>query len=171
MFEGFTLLLSAYLLTWPAFIGLLILGIFFEHAGARGWAVFTGIVTMLVSYFFFDVGLETIAYCAIAYVAVGVVWSFWRYKVFVDESVAKIKESGASGHRKGLMIETIAPHRNLDTITAWIIIWPFSAVENILGDIITMVQALVSDVFKGVYHKIYTNRVQGMLDEVSEKPE
>lgn len=168
MFETIFIFLSgmatAYLLTWPALIALLVLGIFFEHNGARGWAVFTGIVAMAVSFFFFAVPLETLVVYAVGYIAVGLVWSFWRYKRYVEVEAAKIREMSANAERKADYAKRLAPNNNLDTITAWILIWPFSAIENVLGDLINAVQALVTKVFKGVYHRIYTSLVGDLLE-------
>ena len=69
MFETLFVFLSgmatAYLLTWPALIVLLVLGILFEHNGARGWAVFTGLVAIATSYFFFAVPFETMIVYAV----------------------------------------------------------------------------------------------------------
>lgn len=165
MFEAIGLFFAAYLLTWPALIAVLLIGIIFEHKGARGWAVFTGIVAMAISYFFFEVSLETIGICAVAYLVIGVIWSFWRYNVHVADSVKYIRglsPSKWSEEYRRTTIENLAPTKNLDRITAWIIIWPFSAVENVLGDIISAIQVLVTKVFKGVYHKIYLSHVQGI---------
>lgn len=166
MFEFIGLMLSTYLLTWTGLIALLVVGIVFEHRGDRACAVFTGLVTMVVSYLFFDIPLETIMYASIGYLLIGVVWSFWRYRVLVDYVVAQIKAlpKNANEHIRERMIERLAPTENLDKITAWIIIWPFSAIENILGDVIKMVQVLVTDVFKGVYHKIYKSRIDALLE-------
>lgn len=165
MFEATGLFIAAYLFTWPALVALLLIGIVFEHKGARGWAVFTGIVAMLVSYCYFDVTLETIVYYAIAYLLVGIGWSFWRYNVYVKETVAYIKSMSSkafSADWRQTQVDNLAPTKNLDRITAWIIIWPFSAVESIAGDIINAIQALVTKVFKGVYHKIYLSHVKSI---------
>jgi hypothetical protein len=50
----------------------------------------------------------------------------------------------------------------LPTITAWITIWPFSLVENFVGDIINFIQDLVQKVFRGIYHKIYDSAVAAL---------
>lgn len=166
MFESAVLFLTATLLSWPALLGILILGIVFEHKGARGWAVFTGVVAMAVSYFYFQVTLAEILYWAIAYVVIGLVWSFWRYNVHAKETVAWIKtlqvpDKFSEVYRQ-TQIDNLAPSKNLDRITAWIIIWPFSAIENILGDIINAIQALVTKVFKSVYSRIYLSHVKSL---------
>lgn len=145
--------LAGLLLTWPAFIALIFLGILFEHNGARGWAVFAALALAAVSYFFFHVGLMTIAISAGAYLVIGVVWSFWRYKRHASDVVEKFKD--AMQRDKEIAIAKLHPKAMLSTITAWIVIWPFSAVENVVGDLITGLQALVSKIFRGVYHRIY----------------
>jgi len=156
-------LATAYLLTWPGLIALFILGILFEHNGARGWAVFTGIVSIAVGYFFFAVPLADLAIYAVGYVLVGLVWSFWRYKRFVETEVASIKERISNPETRRTRAEDLHPTKNLDTITAWILIWPFSAVESVVGDVINVIQTLVQKVFKGVYHKIYTSATADLI--------
>jgi len=141
------------LLTWPAFIALILLGILFEHNGARSWAVFSALVLAAVSYFFFHVALMSIVIGAAVYLAIGVVWSFWRYKRHAADVVEKFKY--AAKQDKDEALRRLHPKAMLSTITAWIVIWPFSAVENIVGDLITAIQTLVSKIFRGVYHRIY----------------
>ena len=121
---------------------------------------------MAVSYFYFDVSLRTILYAAAGYLAVGLVWSFWRYNVYAKETVEWIKtlqvpDKFSVSYRQS-HIDNLAPSKNLDRITAWIIIWPFSLVECVLGDIINAIQSLVTKVFKGVYSKIYLNHVKSL---------
>lgn len=161
MFETFVLFIAGYLLTWQALIILLLVGIFFEHVGSRKMAVFVGIVAIVSSYFFFDASPKAIGIAAVSYLVIGVVWSFWRYNVYVSHSVQRLRER----HWKNTdhydnAIGELAPSRNLNLISGWIIVWPFSAIENLLGDVITAVQTLVTKVFKGVYHKIYMSHIQ-----------
>ncbi len=149
--------IAGFLLTWPAIIALIFLGILFEHNGARGWAVFAALALAAVSYFFFHVALMSIAIGAAGYLAIGVVWSFWRYKRHAADVVEKFKD--AVQRDKDMAIARLHPTAMLSTITAWIVIWPFSAVENIAGDLITAIQTLVSKIFRGVYHRIYDTAV------------
>lgn len=154
--------LALYMLTWPAFIALIILGILFEHNGARGWAVFSALVTMVVSYFFFGIPLTTVLLSAAAYVAIGVVWSFFRYKRHVNEVVERNKESSRA--TKDRALDALHPKAMLSTITAWILVWPFSLVENFVGDIINGIQLLVQKVFRSIYHKIYDSAVSKLSE-------
>jgi hypothetical protein len=48
------------------------------------------------------------------------------------------------------------------SITAWVMIWPFSLIENFVGDIINAIQALVKKVFRGIYYKIYDSAVEAL---------
>lgn len=154
--------LAVYMLTWPAFISLLILGILFEHNGAHGWAVFSAITTMVVSYFFFGIPLTTVLLGAFTYVVIGIVWSFYRYKRYVNDIIIEHKDSSKS--MKEAVLSRIHPREMLSTITAWILIWPFSLVENFVGDIITGIQLLVQKVFRKVYHKIYDSAVSQLSE-------
>ena len=148
------------LLTWPAFIVILVLGILFEHNGARGWAVFSALVTMAISFFFFNVSLLALAVSATGYIVIGLIWSFYRYKRHAADIVEKHANSSPSTKERALQL--LHPKAMLPTITAWILIWPFSLVENFVGDLINGIQTLVSKIFKGIYHKIYDNAVAAL---------
>lgn len=169
MFEFLAGVFTGYVLTWPTLIALFVFGTLFEYNEARGWAVFTAIVALLVSFFYFDVPLGTLAVYAAGYVAIGVVWSFWRYKRYVEVRADKIREMyndpNKDQHLRRSFINDLRPTSNLDTITAWIVIWPFSFVESVAGDLINFIQNLVTKTFKAVYLKIYTSALGDLAND------
>jgi hypothetical protein len=160
-------LATGYLLTWPGLIALLVLGTIFEANEAHSWATFTGIVSIAVAYFFFSIPLITLAYYAVGYFAVGFVWSFWRYKRHKDKIVEEYKDQSESARRSALMY--LDPRRMLSQLTTWVFIWPFSMVENVLGDIIKLVQTAITKFFKGIYTRIYLDAVKQLMPEVVEE--
>lgn len=148
------------LLSWPAIVAFVLFGILFEHYHHRGWAVFTALVVAAISYFYFAIPLSTILIGTAVYIGIGLVWSFWRYKRHADKVVAETKDKNASA--KQFALDKLHPKAMLPTITAWIIIWPFSMVENLVGDIINVIQQLVEKIFRGVYHRIYIKAVAAL---------
>jgi len=151
----------AFLATWPAILVLCILGIWCEHGESRGWAVFWALVAGVSAYFYFEVPLQRIAIASVGYLCFGLVWSFYRYKRFIT---AKAEEyAGMKTDWMDLGIQRFHPSKMLDTITAWIIIWPFSLIENLCGDIINGIETLVKRVFNGVYTRIYNAAVADMI--------
>lgn len=167
MFYDAALFVTAYLLTWQALIIALIIGIAFEHGGHRKSAVFAGLVAMGISYFYFAVPLKTIWYYVALYFVVGLGWSFLRYGRFLSEKVASLsKRQWDSQEEKEQAVQDLAPINNLERITSWIIVWPFSVIENTLGDIITAIQSLVTRFFKGVYHRIFVSQTEALLNRV-----
>jgi hypothetical protein len=148
------------MLTWPALIALLFFGVLFEHNGARGWAVFTALVVAAVAYFFFSVSLLTIGIGVASYIAFGLVWSFWRYKREAQLVVEANKAESIQTREYAL--RRLHPRNMWPSITAWVMIWPFSLIENFVGDIINAIQALVKKVFRGIYYKIYDSAVEAL---------
>jgi len=152
-----------FLLSWPALAVLVFFGVLFEHNMARGWAVFTAIVAAVISYFYFQVPAITLAEGAVGYLVIGVLWSFYRYKRFVTKAVDRARETGRlSDSDKDSLAHTLHPTKNLPTITAWIIIWPLSFIDNVLGDLINSIELLVKKVFRGVYTKIYESAMASL---------
>ena len=152
-----------YVLTLPFLVVLLTLGILFEHNSARGWAIFTGIIATTVAYFYFKFPLIDALYGTLGYAVAGLVWSFYRYKRFVSKKVDESRNMTDS--QKQYLIKEIHPTAMLPTITAWIIIWPFSIIDNLLGDLISAVEALVKTVFRGVYNRIYASAVSQIISK------
>ena len=148
--------ITAWCIGWPALTLFCVFGIWCEHGESRGFAVFWALLAAGTAFAYFDVPLVDIAVYAVAYLIAGVVWSFYRYKRFI---VAKVETLREMNYR----LESISqyhPTKMLDTITAWIIIWPFSLLDNLCGDIINGIETLVKKVFKGVYNRIYENAIK-----------
>ena len=161
-FAGIGMFLTGIVAGWGIIIlaVLVVLGILFEHNGARGWAVFSALLLAAVAYMFFSVSLMTIAIGSVVYVLVGLLWSFWRYKRHAQKVVEKYKGEDAKLRESAL--RSLHPKEMLGTITAWIMIWPFSMFENIAGDIINIVQSLVTKFFRGIYFRIYDSAVAAL---------
>lgn len=155
----------SYLLTGPALGTLFFFGILFEHNEHRGWAIFMALVAAVIAFFKFDVSLLTLGACALGYIVLGLVWSFFRYRrhaVTEVERINNIKEDDYYFSRKQDYIENLHPAHMWDTIIAWVIVWPFSFIANFIGDILNGIQTLVKTVFRGVYVKIYESAIAGL---------
>lgn len=161
MIDAILLFVATWFITCPALVAFCLFGIWCEHGESRGFAVFWALVAGVTAFFYFDVPLTSVAICSIGYVCFGIAWSFYRYKRFI---VAKVETLREMNYRIE-SIEQYHPTKMLDTITAWIIIWPFSLLENLCGDIINGIETLVKKVFKGVYNRIYDNATIVLMDE------
>jgi hypothetical protein len=139
---------------------LALFGIIAEHNDSRGWAIFWMILAAAVAYFAFSISLTSLIIGAVAYIVIGLFWSFWRYKRHATKVVEKFKTATAIEKERAL--KALHPKEMLSTITAWIMIWPFSMIENMIGDLITGIQMLVTKFFRGVYHKVYDSAVAAL---------
>jgi hypothetical protein len=155
MIELVLIFMITWLVSWPALVVFFVFSVWSEHKESRGLAVFWALVAVVSSYFYFNVSLLDIAIYSVIYVVIGVVWSFYRYKRFI---VAKVEELSIT---KSTAIY-YHPTKMLDTITAWIIIWPISLTENLCSDIINGVETLVKKVFKSVYIRIYDSAIKNV---------
>ena len=163
-FAFITGLATAYLFTWPALAVLFVLGLIFEHNHRSGWAVFIGLITMFAGYFYFGLSLATLAIYGAAYLAAGLVWSFWRYGRFVRSEVARIKaDSYIKESEYASYAKNLSPAKHLGKITSWIIVWPLSLANLAVGDIIDIIQFTATKLFKMVYVKIYTSQVADLV--------
>lgn len=151
MYDFIAGLVTGWLFTWPGLVILAVLGVIFEHTDWRGFAVLALGIVGAGLYYTFKPDLAVAAMYAGGYLAIGLVWSVWRYKRAVDAFVEKCKEY--ESHKQ--YAYKLKPTEMWPTITAWVIVWPFSAVENLLADVIDAIERIIQTVFRGVFVKIY----------------
>jgi hypothetical protein len=163
MIAAITAFFLMYWASWWSLGALCLVGVLFEHSGARGWAIFAGLMSLLVAYFLFSIPLLSLLIITGLYLVTGTVWSFWRYKRFVTDRVANLKLRYAPSVVPERELKACHPNEMIKTISAWIIIWPFSMIENVCGDLISLLEALITNAFKNVYSKIYTSTIDKLL--------
>ena len=76
---------------------------------------------------------------------------------------------GKSKDSAGYAIEELKPSNMLGKLTTWALIWPFSMVENVLGDFIKIIQTFITKFFRGIYNRIYMSAVGKLMPEVAEE--
>lgn len=151
-----------FLLAWPTLVILFLLGTIFEFKESNGCALFTGLILAVISYFYFSIPFILIMKWSILYLVIGILWSIWRYKRHADKIVEKYKNE--SDYNKKDALRYLRPSEMLSKITSWILVWPFSMLENVIGDLIKFVETLVLKVFKNVYNRIYDAAVKRLID-------
>lgn len=151
--------LLPFIVSLPAIAVLSVFGIIAASNDSEGWAIFWGILIGIVAYFRFDLAFSDILFGAIAYLILGLVWSFWRYKRHVDKYIEVAKERG---YDMSKTIHEVAPANNIALVVSWIIIWPLSMVENLIGDILRLIRMLVTNAFKFVYEYIHQSATKGL---------
>lgn len=169
-----------YLLTPFGFVVFLLIGAFVEHRKGTGFAVFAAIVWTFISvlgviavvepagsvqFVWSNLLVDHILYYTVGYGIIGIVWSVWRYRKHVKTQHAYIMSDSFAkqfhgGHDRVNSyrverLEALAPLHQMDNIVCWIIIWPFSLLENLVGDLYDLLAAFVSRVCIGMYRKLY----------------
>jgi hypothetical protein len=165
MIEPVLAFLAGWLLSWPSLFVLFGLGVLFEHADWRGTSLLLTLITAVSAFFFFDVTLIDLAFIAVGYLVIGVLWSFWRYRRYVRKEVELIKQGNHSPDVQGIKLSYLVPSNNTEIIVGWIMVWPFSAIGSIVGDLIDLVTELVTTTFRKIYASIYNAATKGLLDE------
>jgi predicted neutral ceramidase superfamily lipid hydrolase len=157
---GLTSFAAGILFTLPALLIVLVLGILSEWGGHSGWAVFMTLVTGAISYAMFNVSLLTLAIGLVGYFAIGFVWSFYRYKRHATKVVEA--NQGETPRTRELALLRLHPKAMVSTIISWVLVWPFSLVENFIGDLLNGLKVMILKWFRGVYHGIYDSAVAAL---------
>jgi hypothetical protein len=153
---------------------LLFMGVFvfwLVHEESDGWAILWLLVASALAFHIFSLDLKTFLMYLVAYIPVGVGWSFYRWKRFCNKEVDEYNERKADhGHEQGgsqlaewedrnfrSLENKLAPSNNITRLVQWIIVWPFSVIDNVLGDIYDMIVQLVKKHLINLYTKISSN--------------
>jgi len=93
------------------------------------------------------------------YVALGIVWSVWRWIKYVKATVELYNERKGGkldDFAKSSIKSAVSASNNKSKITAWIAYWPWSAFWNITGDFFKFIY----DNMKAVYQKIANRELE-----------
>jgi hypothetical protein len=167
MTEFFTGLITGYVLTWYGTLAFILLGIFAER-NESFWSVLCLAIVASIVYTMASpsITIGMLALGVIGYLILGLAWSFWRYRKFVNKQVIKINETFHrfySNHNYpeyfDREVKQLHPSNQVNHIVAWILAWPFSLIESGIGDLIDFAKSLVTTVFRSVYAKIYDSAI------------
>lgn len=161
--------ITGYIISWPVLAFCLLLIVISEHNDASSFALFWATLAAGISYFYFNLALADIAWYIGAYAVIGVVWSVWRYMRYVKNYIAEEIESKSNQTSVDTIKERVMRQCSVSNmagrVVSWIIIWPFSMIENLTKDIYDTLVAVVKNVLRKVYDAILTNMVRGITDD------
>lgn len=149
------------------------------HEESDGWAIAWMIALGAIVYHIFQVDTMTLLVSAAAYIPIGIMWSFYRWKRFCNKEVQDYNDRKdqrvSTDEVQGIadlahwternldsLKSTVSPGNNITRLVNWIVIWPFSVVENVLGDIYDAIVRLVKNHLVNLYSKISSNALNNV---------
>ncbi len=125
-------------LFWALMFALISIFTISVERNSHFWAISATIITGIIYWNqISDWSWKICTIGALVYVIFGTIWSVWRWKNFVEKKV----EEYNNGNRYGIahLKQEVSPKNNKSQLIAWIIYWPFSAIWNLIGDVVTTV--------------------------------
>ena len=119
------------------------------------WPALAGVFMILVAVslvLLFKASLLTMVIFALSYFVLGVLWSFWKYKRFIDNSVEQANNIKSNAYIK-------PPNAMWGTITGWILSWPFGLTSDFIFEFYSGIKFIARKMFSGVYEWIYENAI------------
>jgi Ca2+/Na+ antiporter len=161
-------LFIGYVVSWYGILGLSLICLISVHTDSRiASAIFMSLLTYTV-YRVFNLSFIQMIYGMIGYVCIGFLWSFWRYKKYVRSSVENYNrltehnQSARERMNKDTIIKELDVKNRLHDITFWILMFPFSMLENILGDLIDTLKRIIVVYCKSIYRRIMENELKDL---------
>jgi uncharacterized membrane protein (UPF0136 family) len=139
-----------------------VFGIWCEHKDS-GWGLFYLILASIAAVLFFNIPLVYIAYGIPVYLFLGFVWSFYKYDRWVEVMVLEFNEHKYPPSMDEIK-RRISVQHNVGMLTYWVLIWPFSFIENFIGDVLTFVSTTIKTRLNGVYDAIMEKRLSKSLN-------
>ena len=146
-------------LVWYEYI-VLVIACFMLYASIsdEGGTMFAIILvfSIIVSVFKFEVDFfNVILPLSIAYIAAGLLWSFFKWSVRVKSEISRLRKNG---HDDIFIKEHLKEFKNNDKIFYWVVAWPLSISEYIVYD------ALKDFISK--FGKVYDSIVDRQLNKI-----
>lgn len=169
---------------WWFFVPVALAALFFDKNESTLGAVFWGALAFVALLGIFGLPWSVILWGVLAYIPVGFVYSFWAWYRFSTNKVKNWKALSKRGAgtnyvteakramrelEDGKMPEEIDYKKRVDLIVYWIFFWPINLASMIAGDLITMVESLIKNVFNGVYSRISRAIMNKVQSEIKEK--
>ncbi len=150
------------------------------HEDSEFWSAVWIIILGVLAFQSVTLSWTTALIYAACYIPAGIAWSMYRWKRYCSTAVEDFKVSYAmeSAHVTGIdtqearntrkdmaqdsLKHDLAPNNNITRFAHWIIAWPFSVVENVLGDVYDMVVKGIKKYLVGVYTRISDNAMKDL---------
>jgi hypothetical protein len=150
---------------WPALIVWVLALTFLAHMDLEGIVVGALILLSVAYMYHTHVPLINAGYALLAYIAIGFLWSAFRYWRHVRTRKADLESHYLSRHGSSKTdlieasvnadLQTVRPSEMTGSIVAWMLAWPFSGLALVGSDVIDGIQFFVKRVLKGVYNRIF----------------
>ncbi len=162
-----------YLLTWPAFVVLVVISLILEWNNQHATSAFVVCVIGLVVWKLFSIPDTMMLWGAVAYFPLGMGWTVWRWRVHCKETVRKANEYEHTHTNAGVnsnnytpneythngVMHRVNPKNNADKLISWVIGWPASVIHRTLEDIVHMIRVVIAEWFGSVFERIATSAV------------
>lgn len=171
-----------YLFTWPALVLIVLLGLILEANDRYIISVFlAGIMLYVIwSLLAFTFSIPYIWVAFVVYPIIGFVYAPYRWLRYCESQVRKNNELPiATKAEKDRHSSSRAPYgcrnspeemasvidfkRHLERIACWVLAWPLSAIECLIGDLYREIQRIITTFFGRLYRNI-TERALRLVD-------
>jgi len=159
----FLAVVGAVLISWWVLIPLACVVLWNTHNESEGWALFWMLILAGLLYFAFSIPLVYIGIGVAAYIPLGLVWSLYRWKRHCKYKFEQYQgkngnysesTSSAIEYNKNILKKNLSPKENMESILIWVFIWPFSLIDNIIGDLIDAVEKFIKRYLIRIYETI-----------------
>lgn len=177
--EYFTIAATAvgdFLLT-PYVIGVLSLFVFFNERSMNerdnnDVVIFPSFfaICFIGTIFYLIKDFGPLEYVIPAYFILGGVWSIYRYKYMIDYLLKKCNDEAINSNHGQFnpylsKLKYSQPSNVYDRIVFWVIAWPISVVQHVLGNFFDFIEYIVKNVFGKTYNLIYKNAVDKIVEK------
>jgi hypothetical protein len=142
---------------------LVIVAFIAEYNNSSQWAAFWLVVCAVVCEKMYSISWAYIGWFALAFIPIGLCWSVWRWKRYADKLVSdfnndvKHNSSTRSDYIERCYYSLqnhLNPQNNIVTIVGWVLSWPVSFINSMVGDFIAILESAIKKYFIGIFKRI-----------------
>jgi len=160
----------AMVLSVPFMLGVGVICLIAEYRESDGWAIFWGLGFLGLIYSVFNIPLTYVMYAVIAYLPMGSLYSFWRWKIHCDRKLALFRQIyEPTKWQKDKALNEIDVMQQKSRIAQWIIGWPWGLLINLTRDIVEGLERLITTTLSKMFSGIAKNAREEIHATVTER--
>ena len=146
--------------------GLLMSIMILEHNDYESLGIFGLLLLIITFYIILDINTKYLIISSILYIPLGIGWSIYRWKRHcsgvMEDYDLDVKMAGCelNSHQKDGFIDRLKASNNVTKIVNWVIVWPFSLLDNLIGDTIDFTTQMIKKHLIGIYNKISADNIE-----------
>lgn len=164
-----------WIFAWPVLAILVLVSAVFDHRESPVWESLTAALSIFVLFQLIDVSWLVFGIVLVCYIPIGILWSYYRWRKQCNDIVRELTTKAQNKETitkfdKNIYNRKLDFDQNIKTMAFWILVWPFSMISNVIGDLYDALCILISTRLSNKFRAI-SNKAMDQIQKLDQDRE